>query len=224
MRVAELWRYPVKSMGGEPLQRADVTTDGIAGDRRVLVSDARGRVITARTRPRLLGHHATLGADGEPLVDGRPWRSEDVARDVAAAAGEGARLIACDGPERFDVLPLLVATDGAIAAFGHDRRRLRPNILVGDVAGLDERTWEGRALRAGTAIIGVDSLRARCVMTTFDPDTLAQDKTVLGRIVREFDGRLALNCDVIRPGTIAIGDPVELIDLPDIKERSSPAP
>lgn len=25
-----------------------------------------------------------------------------------------------DGPERFDVLPLLVATDGAIAAFGRD--------------------------------------------------------------------------------------------------------
>ena len=93
-----------------------------------------------------------------------------------------------------------------------DRRRLRPNILVGDVAGLDERTWEGRALRAGSAIIGVDSLRARCVMTIFDPDTLAQDNTVLERIVREFDGRLALNCHVIQPGTIAIGDSVELID------------
>jgi len=212
MRVAELWRYPVKSMRGEPLQRAELRADGIAGDRRVLVADARGRVITARTRPRLLGHHATLGADGEPLVDGRPWRSDDVARDIAAAAGEGAHLVAYDGPGRFDVLPLLVATDGAIEALGHDRRRLRPNILIGGVAGLDERTWEGRALRAGSTIIGVDSLRARCVMTTFDPDTLAQDMAVLERIVREFDGRLALNCDVIQPGTIAIGDPVELID------------
>ena len=129
-----------------------------------------------------------------------------------------------DGPERFDVLPLLVATDGAIQALGHDRRRLRPNIVIGGVAGLAEREWEGRSLRAGPAIIGVHSLRARCVMTTFDPDTLEQDRAVLERIVREFDGRLALNCFVIRSGTISIGDPVELMDLPVLKERSSPAP
>jgi len=224
MRIAELWRYPVKSMGGEPLQRADLRRDGIAGDRVVHVSDTLGRVVTARSRPLLLGHHGTLGPDGEPLVDGRPWRSEAVGRDVVAAAGEGARLVRYDGPERFDVLPLLVATDGAIQALGHDRRRLRPNIVIGGVAGQAEREWEGRALRAGPAIIGVHSLRARCVMPTFDPDTLEQDRTVLERIVREFDGRLALNCFVIRSGTISIGDPVELMDLPVLKERSSPAP
>ena len=219
MRVAELWRYPVKSMAGEPLQRADVRGDGIAGDRVVHVRDARGRVITARSRPLLLGHRATLGADGEPLVDGRPWRSGEVGRDVAAAAGEGARLVRYDGPGRFDVLPLLVATDGAIQALGHDRRRLRPNLVIGGVGGLAERGWEGRALRAGPAIIGVHGLRARCVMTTYDPDTLEQDRQVLERIVREFDGRLALDCYVIREGTISIGDPVELIDVPVFRRR-----
>ncbi|OLD62698.1 MAG: MOSC domain-containing protein [Acidobacteria bacterium 13_1_40CM_2_68_5] len=224
MRIAELWRYPVKSMAGEPLHQAVLRGDGISGDRVVHVGDARGRVITARTRPCLLGHRATLGPDGEPLVDGRPWCSEEVGRDVVAAAGRGARLIRYDGPERFDVLPLLVATDGAIQALGHDRRRLRPNIVIGGAAGLAERGWEGRALRAGPAIIGVDSLRARCVMTTYDPDTQEQDRKVLERIVREFDGRLALNCYVIQEGTISIGDPVELIDAPDLRERSSPSP
>jgi hypothetical protein len=29
-----------------------------------------------------------------------------------------------------DVLPLLVATDGAIKAFGYDGRRLRPNLVI----------------------------------------------------------------------------------------------
>jgi hypothetical protein len=32
-----------------------------------------------------------------------------------------------EGPERFDILPLLITSDGALAAFGHDPRRLRPN-------------------------------------------------------------------------------------------------
>ncbi|HVY61718.1 MAG TPA: MOSC N-terminal beta barrel domain-containing protein, partial [Planctomycetota bacterium] len=90
MHVAELWRYPVKSMAGEALERATLDEDGIAGDRRLFVRDARGRVVTARTRPRLLGHAAKLGPEGEPLVDGRPWGSAEVAADVRAAAGEGA--------------------------------------------------------------------------------------------------------------------------------------
>src|SRR5438105_6106983 len=118
MWVAELWRFPVKSIGGERLERAMLTAEGIVGDRVVHVEDARGRVVTARTRPRLLGHRGTLGPDGEPLVGGRPWRSNEVAADVREAAGRGASLVRDDGLDRFDVLPLLVATDGAIAAFG----------------------------------------------------------------------------------------------------------
>ena len=57
------------------------------------------------------------------------------------------------GPERFDILPLLVATDGAIAAFGHDARRLRPNVVIGGVEGLAERAWEGAVIGVGDAVI-----------------------------------------------------------------------
>ena len=211
MHVAELWRYPVKSMAAESLTRAEIRADGIVGDRVVHVRGAHGRVVTARTRPRLLGHRATLGPDGEPLVDGRPWRASEVAQDVIAAVGPGARLVRDDGLERFDVLPLLVATDGAIRALGTDRRRLRPNIVVAGVEGLAERTWEGRQLKIGDVVIGVRDLRQRCIMTTFHPDSLEQDVDVLRRINREFDGRLALNCYVVSPGAVAVGDPVELV-------------
>ena len=48
-------------------------------------------------------------------------------------------------------------------------------------------------------------------MTTYHPDTQAQDAGVLRRIVRDFDGRLALDCAVVEPGHIAVGDPVELV-------------
>jgi uncharacterized protein YcbX len=210
MFVQALWRYPVKSMRGQPLERAALRADGIAGDRLVQVVRG-GRVLTARTHPRLLGLQGGLGADGTPTVDGRPWDSPEAAAAVAAAVGPEARLVFDAGLERFDVLPLLVATDGAIAALGEDGRRLRPNLVVGGVAGLAEREWPGRRLRIREAVIGIESLRGRCVMTTYHPDTLEQDPGVLRRIVREFGGEVALNCWVEHPGEIAAGDAVELL-------------
>jgi uncharacterized protein len=212
MFVAELWRYPVKSMGGERLDRCLLGADGIPGDRVVHVEDGEGHVNTARARPRLLRHRVRLGDDGEPLVDDRPWRDRDVARAVYAAAGTGARLVRWTGPERFDVLPLLVATDGAVAALGYDVRRFRPNIVIGGVPGLTERAWEGRRLAVGGAVIAAVDLRGRCIMTTFDPDTGAQDVEVLRRIRRELAGAFALNCRVETPGPVAVNDPVQLLD------------
>src|SRR5437899_9415957 len=211
MRVAELWRYPVKSLAGERLESAELTVNGIVGDRVVHVRDERGRVITARTHPRLLALHATLGPDGEPRLDGRPWAAEESAVAVREAAGPDARLARYDGRERFDVLPLLVATDGAIAALGVDGRRLRPNIVVAGVQGMAERQWPGRRLRIGDVVVALEKLRGRCVMTTYDPDTQAQDLGVLQRIVDDFGGRMALDSAVLKGGTIVVGDVVELL-------------
>jgi uncharacterized protein YcbX len=211
MHVAELWRYPVKSLAGERLEAAELRADGLDGDRLVQVYDARGRRVTARTRPQLLGHRGTLGADGEPRVDGWPWASPEAASLITRAAGPDARLDRYTGEERFDVLPLLVATDGAIAALAVDGRRLRPNVVVGGVPGLAERDWPGRRLRIGETIIAVADLRDRCVMTTYDPDTLVQDPGVLRRIVREFGGSMALDCAVEAGGHVRVGDPVILL-------------
>src|SRR4051812_29826859 len=196
-------------MAGEPLDSAELGPEGIDGDRRLQVFDARGHLVTSRTHPRLLGHHATLDPEDELRVDGRPWRSAEVTRDLEAIAGPGARLASGD-PRRFDVLPLLVATDGAIEALGHDPRRLRPNLVVGGVPGLAERGWEERRLRIGGAVVvGLEHLRQRCVMTTFDPNTLEQDLEVFYGIQRDFGGTLALNAWVIAGGPVAVGDPVE---------------
>jgi len=211
MYLGEVWRYPVKSMAGERLDRATVGPLGLHGDRVVQVYDGRGRLVTARTYSRLLGLHATLGPDGEPLVDGRPWTAPDVQARVEAIVGPGARLVRNESEARFDILPLLVATDGAIAAFGRDARRLRPNLIVGGVDGLDERQWEGRVLRIGPALIALADLRGRCVMTTVDPDSLAQDPRVLKDILRRFEGRLALNADVIQGGELRVHAAVELL-------------
>jgi uncharacterized protein YcbX len=109
-------------------------------------------------------------------------------------------------------MPLTVTTDGAIKALGVDHRRLRPNLVLGGVAGLEERTWEGRFLAVGEAVIGLADLRGRCIMTTWDPETGKQDVGVLRRIKDEFAGTFALNAWVARPGRIAVGLPVTLLD------------
>ena len=188
LHVAGLWRYPVKTLAGESLSTAVIGPDGIAGDRIVRVR----------------------GPEGVPRVNGHPWNSAAALALVKKAAGDDAWLEAWTELDRFDILPLLVATDGAVAAFGRDVRRLRPNILIGGVEGLSERDWPGAELHIGNAIVRIDSLRGRCHMTTVDPDTLEVDAGVLRDIVRRFGNRLALNADVVRPGTVRVGDPVTL--------------
>jgi len=209
--VQEIWRYPVKSMAGEKLDAAHLTASGVTGDRLIQVRNPAGQVMTARTKPLLLRHRAMLSADNQVLVDGRPWTAEDVARDVEAAAGAGAHLVQYESNDRFDILPLLIATDGMLAAVGYDLRRFRPNLVIGGVPGLLERQWEGAKLRIGAVVIGMEDLRTRCIMTTFDPDSGQQDLGVLRRIRREFNGRLGLNSFVVTPGRVTVGDTVELI-------------
>jgi len=145
-----------------------------------------------------------------------PWDSAGARELVRAAAGPGVELLRFKGGDRgqrYDVLPLTVLTTSMAETVGVDRRRFRPNVVIGGAAGLDEAGWTGYGLRAGGVVIGVRNRRARCVMTTFDPDTLEQDAGVLRRIVHSFGGEVALDCWVVEPGRIAEGDPVELVEL-----------
>jgi uncharacterized protein len=218
VHVSELWRYPVKSMRGERLDVAEIRADGVVGDRLVHVRESSGRVATSRFRPGLLGLAGTLGSDGEPLVDGRPWSAPDALERVRAVTEAGAELVrfaGVDAGQRFDVLPLTVLTESMARAVGYDHRRFRPNVLIAEAPDDAELGWAGFGLRIGDALIGVRNRRSRCVMTTFDPDTLEQDPMVLLRVVRSFGGRVALDCWVAQPGTVRVGDPVEVVELPE---------
>ena len=160
----------------------------------------------------MLGLQGGLDADGIPTVDGLRWDDPASLDAVRAVTGPDAELVYYDGdgPQRFDVLPISLATDGGVAAVGVDRRRFRANVYLSGVPGLTERDWVGREIHLGEAVVGVRQVRGRCVMTTFDPDTLEQDITVLQKIYWELDGRTALDCYVIRPGQMRVGDPVEV--------------
>jgi uncharacterized protein YcbX len=214
MRVSEIWRYPVKSLRGESLAEAELTALGIASDRLVHARRANGRVFTARTNPGLLGLQGGLDDDGAPTVGGLRWDTPEALETVRAVTEPNAELVYYDGdgPQRFDVLPVSLATDGGVGAVGVDRRRFRANVYLEGVEGLEEREWVGREVGLGEAVVGVRQVRGRCVMTTFDPDSLEQDITVLQKIYWELGGRTALDCYVLRPGRIRVGDEAEVLD------------
>ncbi len=223
MRVGELWRYPVKSLRGESLAEAELTGLGIAGDRLVQVMRPRGRVFTSRTHPGMLGLRGALDSEGVPTIDGVRWDEPAALAAVRAVTEPDAQLgyYDGDGPQRFDVLPISLATDGGVAAVGVDRRRFRPNVHVEGVEGLAEREWVGRSVRLGDAVVGVRQVRGRCVMTTYDPDTLEQDISVLQKIVWELDGRTALDCYVLEPGRVRVEDTVEVGEYWTLPHRAA---
>jgi uncharacterized protein YcbX len=213
MHVSEIWRYPVKSLKGERLEQTEITKFGIPGDRQIaVIRTINGRFLTSRSKPKLLGLQGSINADGVPTINGHLWNSTEALQLVRDAAGEAVTLQQIPAPQAFDVLPLLVATDGAAHYLNIDHRRLRPNILLADVSELEERNWPGRVIAIGDVRIHAEKLRDRCVMTTFDPDTQVQDPSVLLRIVRELDGSTALDSSVIAEGTIRVGDVAHIIE------------
>jgi uncharacterized protein len=211
MHVAEIWRYPVKSLRGERVQQAEITVNGIPGDREIVVLSENGRIITSRSKPKLLGLHGELGADGVATINGHRWDSPDALALVTEAVGGTTQLIKVPERHGFDILPLLVASDGAAQFLKIDHRRLRPNILVAEVPELEERRWPGRVLKIGEVRIELVKLRERCVMTTYDPDTQVQDRSVLLRIVQQLKGTTALDSAVMTPGVIHVGDAAEIV-------------
>lgn len=98
-RVAGLWRYPVKSMGGQALESVHVGATGLPGDRglaiRVLADD---RILSAKREPRLLSASARLDA-GDVVIalpDGRELTAGADGTDAALSAwlGREVRVVA----------------------------------------------------------------------------------------------------------------------------------
>lgn len=87
VKVAALWRHPVKSLQGEQLAEAVVEDDGVAGDRCWGIRDeATRRILTARREPRLLAAAASLEGAGDVeigLPDGTILRGPGAATDAA---------------------------------------------------------------------------------------------------------------------------------------------
>ena len=110
MKVEGIWRYPVKSMAGEPLTTAFVGTRGIPGDRGWAVfDDTRGGVTGAKRIPALRAgrpRYLREPVDGEPsppveiaLPDGSRVRGDGAAAALSAWLGKSVSLVGLDGSD-----------------------------------------------------------------------------------------------------------------------------
>jgi hypothetical protein len=226
-RVVALWRYPVKSMGAEALDRVEVSWHGLVGDRRwAFIRDGQVRSgfpwLTIRERPELAHYQPRFAEPDRPNVSPTLVRTPcggelDVADPaLAAELGPGIRVIKQDRGV-FDTMPLSLLTTQTLAGLGRlvgtdlAAARFRPNLLV-EASGRDfpEDAWVGRVLRIGGLRMRVDHRDKRCVMVTIDPVTLDRDRAILRAIARERDARLGVYGSTVEPGRVAVGDPVEL--------------
>ncbi len=64
--IATLWRYPVKSMRGEELNSAEITTRGLRGDRAYAVIDAETGKVASAKHPKKWGRLFDCRALSEP--------------------------------------------------------------------------------------------------------------------------------------------------------------
>lgn len=95
--VAELWRYPVKSLAGERVRRLDVQPGGIVGDRIVVaIDESSGRILTARQHPELLQVRARCTDAGTeiaiPGLSALPISAPEAARGLSDWLGRRVRL------------------------------------------------------------------------------------------------------------------------------------
>ncbi len=210
MRVDELWRYPVKGLRGEQRESLELAADGVPGDRALRVVDERG-IVTGRRKQRMIGLPATLDDRGEPVVDGHPWGSVEAAGAIREVAGPAARLSRSSGGHEYDAAQILLLSVGSVDQLGYDRRRFRPNILIGGGDGPVEQGWLGHRVRVGEAVLSVDEPCERCVITTIDPDTIEIDLDVLKRANAELGGTMGVYCSVVEPATVRTGDRVALV-------------
>ncbi|MFL5779990.1 MAG: MOSC domain-containing protein [Thermoleophilaceae bacterium] len=222
-RVAELWRYPVKSMAGERLEEAEVSWFGVAGDRRwAFVREGVERSgfpwLTIRERSDMGSYQPRFAdpsrPDDSPTLVRTPAGEELDVVDPALAAdlGHGARVIK-QGRGVFDALPLSLIATGSVAAVGElvgrplDPRRFRPNLLV-EAEAFAEDACVGRVLRVGAMRMRVDLLDPRCAVITVDPATSERDPAVLRAVAQERDSCLGVYGTPVEPGRVAVGDPV----------------
>ncbi|HPU38000.1 MAG TPA: MOSC domain-containing protein [Microthrixaceae bacterium] len=120
----------------------------------------------------------------------------------------------------YDAFPLLVMSTSAFRAMDDalpdsvvDVRRFRPNLVVdtGDEPGHPELGWVGSTLHVGDVDLELVVGCPRCVMVTREIDErIPQDRSVLRHIVRDLDQNVGVYANVIRPGSVRVGDAVTL--------------
>ncbi len=231
--VEALFRYPVKSMGGELLDAADLGWHGLDGDRRLAfrrVGDRGGFPwLTATKLPELILFTPLRRG---PAIDGNlpthvrtPEGAElavfgqELAADVGRRCGLPVEMMHLnrgifDEASISIIASATVNEIGRLAAQSPDVRRFRPNILIKLLRSLpfEEDKWVGGILSFGqnndATSIAVTNRDERCSMVNFDPDSARPAPEVLKAVVRKRNNKAGVYGTVLRRGRLAVGQPI----------------
>lgn len=228
-RLVGIWRYPVKSMAPEPLERCEVSWHGLAGDRRwafVRPDSSRSGFpwFTLRNRADLNDYRPRFADPDRPdesatLVQTPTGAEFDVvdpnlAQDLCA---DGVRVIK-QSRGIFDTFPLSLISTQTLRSLSTkvgaplEVERFRPNLLV-DVdtdSPFPEDDWVGRTVQIGGLRMRVDQRDGRCLVVTIDPATGERNPAVLREIAQERKGCLGVYGSTTTPGTVQLQDEVRL--------------
>lgn len=206
--IAAIWRYPVKSLAAQPLERTDVLPDGIPGDRAGALFVESGHARAGKPY-RGKEHHLlhTVDAPGSAVA-------------IARNAGVEVRLRSQAGERYFDDAPISIVFDRWIAEVERaldmplDPRRWRPNFYVRAAADFTAREPDliGKTLEAGSVVLRVRDTIKRCVTTTYDVQTGERDDDVLLYVAQRRENVMGVYCDVELAGTVRAGEPLRLRD------------
>ncbi len=217
--IAEIWRYPVKSMAGERLDSCLITETGLEGDRRWALVDGSpnraGKLLTVREVAQMLAYRARLtNHTPEVLTPAGDTRKLDdrLVRDLASEFSRPLELRDAAGLN-FDDSPVLVVNLASVAAFQLaagitvDRRRFRANLSIDGLEPEEELRWLGRKIRVGGAELEVVTRCERCVVITRDPDTTEASPRLLRVMTETSDTCMGVYCRVTGPGAVSTGNP-----------------
>lgn len=204
--VDAIRRYPVKSLGGETLDGAEIGEAGIFGDRtrRLVVESG----------------HARVGRDYRAIEDERLHRLHEPDRAVALAQESGIRLRVESGGRYHDASAVSLLFDrwlrelSAHVGYDVEPERFRPNLTAraADDFKLGEDDIVGATLEVGSVRLKVNKPIIRCVTITFDPNGGEPDPRILRFVAQERDAKMGVYCDVLRAGTARNGDSVRLVE------------
>ena len=231
--VDSIFRYPVKSMRGEPLEVARLGWHGLEGDRRLAfrrMADRSGFPwLTAGRLADLLLFTPHGGREDAPgdfpthvrTPDGvdMPAFGDDLATEVGRLHGAPVQMMRLNRGIFDDATVSVIAVDtvceiARLVGQNPDVRRFRPNIVVRLLrsAPFQEDTWVGGVLTFGEGdegpAITVTTRDVRCSMVNLDPDSASVAPDVLKTIVRMHQNTAGIYGTVSRCGVLAVGQPI----------------
>jgi uncharacterized protein YcbX len=231
--VEAIFRYPVKSMGGERLEVANLGWHGLDGDRRLAfrrLDDRSGFPwLTASKLPDLLRfapQRSEDGAQGDlpthirtPDGEEKPVFGEELATEVGRLYGAPVHMMQLKHGIFDEASISVIASDtvceiGRLACRSLDVRRFRPNIVVRSVRSVafQEDEWVGGVLSFGegddTPAITVTMRDERCSMVNLDPDSGESAPEVMKAVVRANQNTAGIYGAVARIGQLVVGQTV----------------